>query len=295
VNFQTYGFYQIGNITPFNQLAHFYAFTPKFTLTYDVDPQSSVYASASKGFRLGGPTPRPVPFGPTTVCAGDEANIGLTGNPLKFASDKLWTYELGSKNRLADDKLSIDAAGYYTDWKNIQQQIYLPTCGYYFTANVGNAEIYGGEIEVSYRPLTGLTLGITASYQHVAITSTDNPSTVAVGQRLIDVPYGTYTASAQYDFPINDEMTATARADYSRTGHSYGSYQVTNSNYYNPPYSILNVNFGIQTESYDISLYAKNLTDDRTIIQRPQLNTVVEGYTVRPLTVGVSAKVRLNP
>ena len=42
--------------------------------------------------------------------------------------------------------------------------------------------------------LRGLTLGLTASYQHAAITSTDNAATVAVGQRLIDVPYDTFTA-----------------------------------------------------------------------------------------------------
>ena len=32
-------------------------------------------------------------------------------------------------------------------------------------------------------------------------------------------------------------------------------------------------------------------SDDRTIIQRPEINTVIEGYTVRPLTVGLTVKV----
>jgi outer membrane receptor protein involved in Fe transport len=295
VNFTTYGFYQIGNFSPFNQLSHSYAFTPKFTMTYDVDAASNVYGSVSKGYRLGGPEPSPAPFGPTTVCAGDFSNLGITSDPLKFASDKLWTYELGSKNRLDDNKLSVNGSAYYTQWSNIQQQIYLPTCGYYVTLNVGDAEIYGGELEVSYRPLQGLTLGATASYQHAAITRTDNPSTVAVGQRLIDVPYQTFTGSVQYDYPLNGDMTLTARADYTWTGRSNGSYQLGNSDYYNPSYGVLNASVGIETETYDVSLYAKNLGDDRTIIQRPELNTVIEGYTVRPLTVGITAKVRFNP
>jgi outer membrane receptor protein involved in Fe transport len=295
VNFTTYGFYQIGNFSPFNQLSHSYAFTPKFTMTYDVDPSSNVYGSISKGYRLGGPEPSPAPFGPTTVCAGDFNNLGITSDPLKFASDKLWTYELGSKNRLDDNKLSVNGSAYYTQWDNIQQQIYLPTCGYYVTLNVGDAEIYGGELEVSYKPLPGLTLGATASYQHAAITRTDNASTVAVGQRLIDVPYQTFTGSVQYDYPLNSDMTLTARADYTKTGRSNGSYQLGNSDYYNPSYGVLNASVGIETETYDVSLYAKNLGDDRTIIQRPELNTVIEGYTVRLLTIGVTAKVRFNP
>jgi outer membrane receptor protein involved in Fe transport len=295
VNFSTYGFYQIGNFSPFNQMAHSYAFTPKFTLTYDVDPDSNIYGSISKGYRLGGPEPSPAPFGPTTVCNGDFTNLGITSDPLKFASDKLWTYELGSKNRLDDNKISIDGAGYYTQWNNIQQQVYLPTCGYYVTLNVGNAEIYGGELEVSYRPINGLTLGITAAYQHAAITSTDNSQTVAVGQRLIDVPYDSLTASVQYDYPLNSEMTLAVHADYDWTGRSNGSYQYGNSNYYNPSYGVLNASVGIETEAYDVSLYAKNLDDNRTIIQQPELNTVIEGYTMRPLTVGVTAKFRFNP
>jgi iron complex outermembrane receptor protein len=295
VNFTTYGFYQIGNFSPFNQLAHSYAFTPKFTLTYDVDQDSNVYGSISKGFRLGGPEPSPAPFGPTTVCNIDFTNLGIKSDPLKFASDKLWTYELGSKNRLDDNRLSINASGYYTQWDNIQQQVYLPTCGYYVTLNVGDAEIYGGELEASYRPLPDLTLGITAAYQHASITRTNNAQTVAVGQRLIDVPYQTLTVSAQYDYPLSSNMTVAFHTDYDWTGRSNGSYQIGNSDYYNPSYGVLNASVGLETESYDVSLYAKNLNDDRTIIQRPELNTVIEGYTVRPLTVGVSAKYRFNP
>jgi iron complex outermembrane recepter protein len=295
VNFSTYGFYQIGNFSPFNQQAHSYAFTPKFTMTYDVDQESNVYGSISKGYRLGGPEPSPAPFGPTTVCNGDFTNLGITTDPLKFASDKLWTYELGSKNRLDDNKISLNGAGYFTQWDNIQQQVYLPTCGYYVTLNVGDAQIYGGELEASYRPIDGLTLGLTASYQHASITRTNNAATVAVGQRLIDVPYDSLTASVQYDYPLAGDMTLAVHADYDWSGRSNGSYQVGNSNYYNPSYGVLNASIGVETEAYDVTLYAKNLGDDRTIIQRPELNTVVEGYTVRPLTVGISAKYRFNP
>jgi iron complex outermembrane receptor protein len=295
VNFSTYGFYQIGNFSPFNQLEHSYAFTPKFTLTYDVDPDTNVYGSISKGYRLGGPEPSPAPFGPTTVCNIDFTNLGIKSDPLKFASDKLWTYEVGSKSRLDDGKLSLDGAAYITEWNNIQQQIYLPTCGYYVTLNVGDAEIYGGELEASYRLLPNLTLGATASYQHASITSTNNPSTVAVGQRLIDVPYETATVSAEYDYPIGDDRSLSVHGDYEWQGRSNGSYIIGNSNYYNPPYGVLNASVGLETESYEVKLYAKNLANDETIIQRPTINTVVEGYTVRPLTVGVSAKFKFNP
>jgi len=289
-NFQTYGFYQIGNISPYNQLDRYYALTPKFSVDYDLTPNSSLYATAGKGFRLGGPT-GPVPFGPTTVCGGDEAAQGVTSQPKKFDSDKLWSYEIGTKNRLDDNRLSIDGALYYIDWNQIQQQIYLPTCGYYYTTNAGNAESYGAELEVHYRVMHGLTLGASGSAEHAVITSSNDPLTVAVGEKVLNTPDWTLTASAEYDWPVGDEAVAFVRSDYSWVGRSHGSYIRANSNFSNPQYDVLNASIGFRMPSYDVSLYAKNLSDDRTIIQRPEINTVIEGYTVRPLTVGLTVKV----
>lgn len=293
------GFYQIGNISPYYQTASFSAFTPKATLTYDVNRDSNVYTSAAKGFRLGGPT-GPIVFGPTSVCNGDFMAIGQTTQPTKFDSDSLWTYELGSKNRLDNNRISLDGAGFYTNWKNIQQQLYLPTCGYYFTKNIGDAEIYGAELEASARPFAGFTIEATGTIQRTAVTSSNAPKTAAVDARLIDVPAKTATASLAYDRPLGGDLTLTSRADFSWTGRSYGTYNYFNAatgapnpNYQNSPYGVLNFSVGLTAGRYDVSLYAKNLANDRTIIQRPEINTVVEAYTVRPRTIGLNAKLRL--
>jgi len=293
------GFYQIGNISPYYQSARFNAFTPKATLGYDVNSGSTVYTSAAKGFRLGGPT-GPIVFGPTSVCNSDFVNIGQTTQPTKFDSDSLWTYELGSKNRLWNNRIALDGATFYTNWKNIQQQIYLPTCGYYFTKNIGDAEIFGGEVQASARVMRGLTVETAATLQHATITSSNAPKTAAVGAHLIDVPYETLRASVAYDRPLQGDMSLTSRADFSWTGHSYGAYNYFNSaagapnpNYQNPAYSVLNLSAGITTPRYDVSLYAKNAANNHIIIQRPQINTVSEGYTVRPRTIGLNVKMRM--
>ncbi len=283
------GFYQIGNISPYYQTASYQAFTPKATLTFDAGPNSTLYASVGKGFRLGGPT-GPIVFGPGTVCAGDFANIGQTTQPTHFGSDSLWTYEFGTKNRVPSSGFMLDAAAFVTQWSNIQQQIYLPTCGYYFTSNIGDAKIYGAELEASFRPTPNLKFGVSASAEHAVVTNTFNPLSVAVGAHLIDVPNGTYTASASYSHPVGGDYTVGTRADYSWTGHSYGSYQVSNPDYYNPSYGVLNASVSVTASKYEVSLYAKNLNGDQKIIQTPEINTVVEGFTVRPRTIGVTAR-----
>ncbi len=283
------GFYQIGNISPYYQSASFEAFTPKATVTYDAAADTTVYASVGKGFRLGGPT-GPIVFGPGTVCAGDFANINQTVQPTHFGSDSLWTYELGSKGVADHNRITFNAAMFVTQWANIQQQIYLPTCGYYFTTNVGDAKIYGAELEASYRPINSLKFGLTAGAQHAVVTNTSNALDVPLGSRLIDVPDGTYTASVLYNRPMNGEFTLRTRADYAWTGHSYGSYQASNANYFNPSYGVLNASLTLAASKYEVALYAKNLNNDQKIIQTPQINTVVEGYTVRPRTIGVNAR-----
>jgi iron complex outermembrane receptor protein len=298
------GFYQWPNISPYNQEGTFSAVTPKAVLSYNLTPESNVYTSVAKGFRNGGPT-GPIPYGGFNggVCGPNLHTYGLNAGPTKFDSDSLWTYELGSKNRLDDNHLSIDAAVYATNWKNIQQSLYLPTCGYYFTANVGDAKIYGGEIEINYRPISHLTLAVTADVQHAYISSAANPSEATVGSWLIDVPDYNYTGSAAYLFPLAAGSSLVSRVDYTYSGSSYGSYQpldylnsppTTNPNYRNPGYGVLNASFGFTSKIWDVSLYAKNLANDRTIIQQPEVNTVFEAYTVRPRTVGLTLKLRFN-
>jgi outer membrane receptor protein involved in Fe transport len=294
------GFYQIGNLgyqtpgaapsAPYTQGASSSAFLPKATLYHDLSADSSVYASAAKGFRLGGPT-GPIVYGPTSVCNGDFQAIGQTSQPTHFASDSLWTYELGAKNEWLGRRLTLNVSGYYTDWTNIQQQIYLPTCGYYFTSNVGNARIYGGEVEATARLTRHLRLNFTASANDATITKTANPVDVAVGQHLIDVPDVTLTAGAVYSTQIRDDLRLTGIIDYAYTGHSYGTYQSANPNYNNPAYSVVNLSLGLTRGRYQVAVYAKNALGDRTIIQSPEINTVVEGYTVRPRTVGLTTKV----
>ncbi len=292
-HFQTYGFYQIGNISPYLQQESYYAFTPKVSLAYDLLPNSTIYASVAKGFRLGGPT-GPVPFGPTTVCATDEANLGVKSQPTKFDSDKLWSYELGTKNRFLGGALQIDGAVFFIDWSNIQQQIYLPTCGYYFTDNVGNAQSYGGEIEARYRVTEGLILSGSASIDHSTITSTNNPATVQVGERVLNTPDATFDGAITYTTGITESTDGFIRLDYDFTGESHGDYVSTNSNYLNPAYGVMNMALGAEYGRWEFSLYGKNITDNRTIIQRPEINTVFEGYTVRPLTIGFTLKCRIG-
>jgi iron complex outermembrane recepter protein len=216
--------------------------------------------------------------------------LGYNNAPLSYGSDQLWSYELGSKSLLFSKTLSIDADVYYINWQRIQQTIIIPICGGQFNANVGDAKAFGTELSVRYKPpvISGLTLSLNVGAEHAYITSTINSSTAAVGEDVLYTPKWTTSVVTDYGWRLTDAVGAFVRGDYEYIGESKGSFQVTSSQYIDPSYSVVNLNAGLKFGSFEVALFAKNLFDNKTILQSPQINSVIEGYTLRPVTVGIS-------
>jgi len=293
------GFFDFGGVgtegTPFDSSARFSTSTPKGTLTLDVSDDTSLYASAGKGFRLGGSTT------PNTnaSCVAGLATIGIYNSPTSYGPDQLWSYEFGTKNILFDKTLSVNADVYYITWKNLQQTITIPICGGALNANVGDAEAIGGELEVRYKPqfVRGLTLSANAGGEHAYITSSANTVTAQVGQDVLYTPDVTANVTANYTWILTDATSAFVVADYEYTGKSYGSFQVStaaapNPSYIDPAYSVVNLNLGVNLGAFQVSLFAKNLLNNTTILQSPTINGITEGYTLRPRTIGVALQAK---
>ncbi len=280
------GFYGLGTPTPFSSHSLAHAPTPKFSLTYDIDKDSTVYGAISKGFRLGGATGD----NPPSLCASDYTRLGITSPPDSYKPDSLWSYEAGVKSRLAERTLSVDADVYYIDWSNIQEQISLPTCGFGLIENVGNAKSYGAEMQIAYKPpfIHGLTVGLNAGINKSTLTSSVADSPATVGQSVLFAPAWSLSTNVEYRRELAEGAIGFIRADYEFTGHSHGSFETADPNYLNPAYGVMNGSLGLEMGSIKASLYAKNLLNDRTILQRPSDAEVTEGYTVRPLTVGIT-------
>jgi outer membrane receptor protein involved in Fe transport len=277
---------------PYTQSTDFSTSTPKVTVTYDVTSLSSLYATAGKGFRLGGATT------PNTnaACIAGLKELGYSNVPTSYGPDSLWSYEFGSKSLAFEKTLSINADVYLIDWKSIQQSIVIPICGGQFNTNVGDARAVGGEIEARYKPpvLSGLVLGLNLGAEHAYITSTVNATAFAVGDHVLYTPEYTATVLADYSWHLTDAVGAFVRGDYEYTGKSYGAFspQANQPFYIDPSYSVVNLNAGITWGKVELSAFAKNLTDNQTILQSPQINGVTEGYTLRPRTIGLSLQAK---
>ncbi len=260
--------------------------TPKVALSWQPDRDDLVYMSASKGFRPGGPN---VAVG--AICGGSLTPLGLSDVPEKYASDSLWSYEIGSKNTLLEHTLQINASLFYVDWKDIQQNVYLPTCGEQFTANLGKARSEGGDIEVLYRPVEALTLDLTAAYTDARLTKTScagaltfdgtncvGGQTVAKpiaseGNALLGAPWS-LTGSAEYHFPAWAGRMPYLRIDYQHQTAQKSLLQGQDSRnaLYDPTLpglpivNNLSARAGLRFNGVDISVYGNNLTNSHPLM-----------------------------
>ena len=262
---------------------HYHKATPKVAVSWDVAPGKTVFATAAEGFRLGGAN-REIPL---SICGEELLNTyHLTASPGTFDSDSLWSYELGSKTGFLDNRVYVGASAFWVKWKNIQQDIQL-SCTFDFEGNFGRATSKGVEIELRARPTQDLTLGLFGGYTRATFDG-DVPSiNVTSGAELIGVPKYNGAINAEYRFLGRGATSPFVRAAMRWVGPSRGSYDPANPDYSRPGYHIVDASIGFDMDSWQVSLYAKNLLNDQTVIQRPFVQFLTEALRPRPRTIGL--------
>jgi outer membrane receptor protein involved in Fe transport len=267
--------------------------TPEFSATYDVNPNVTVYGTIDEGYRLGGFI---IPILPATytaanLCLQSVQQLGLAEPSLTYAPDHLWNYEAGTKTDFFDNHLTINFSGFYVNWSNVQQSLSL-SCGAIYTTNFGEAESYGGEMEIRAKPATGLTLGLDAGYTHATLTKVNPGVGATVGEKLLNTPDWSATFRAEYAFPITDDIGGFVRGDWDWIGRSHGTFTPTDPNFSHPVYNLLNASFGIAKDDYELSIYGKNILDSAKTIQVVTINDLESGYTPQPASFGAKFTIK---
>jgi iron complex outermembrane receptor protein len=264
--------------------------SPRLVLTYHPIDDTTLYATAARGYRPGGPN------------VGLPTGIGCTLNnaysPL-YEPDTVWNYELGAKTEFLDRKLSVDLAAYRIDWKNVQQAITDPGCGYLFVANVGSAESKGVEAEINFKPIESLLLSASGSYDHAYFTSIDaaflGATQAQPGEEVPSVPREKFNVGGEYTTPVILDHTGYLRLDWSHLSSVAAGF---NYNAVRPAYGALEAALGVRTEHYDVSLYGHNLTNSNGVLEILEGSTDSFGNTFAtristpPRTVGIDLKMK---
>jgi iron complex outermembrane recepter protein len=124
----------------------FKKFTPKVGLDFRPNEDTMLYASWSRGYRSGGFSPR--------------AATAVTAN-VAYQPETIDSYEVGTKLNLFDRRLQFNVAGFYSDYKNLQQNTTIPggpTGNQTITSNVGSAKIKGVEVDFTAKIADGFRL-----------------------------------------------------------------------------------------------------------------------------------------
>jgi outer membrane receptor protein involved in Fe transport len=263
-------------------------FNPRFNLDYKLAPTVSVYATASKGFRLGGVNPALVPAGPGETCT--YQSVFQQG----FAPDTLWNYELGAKTQTSDHRLTFNADGYRIDWNNIQQAI-NSTCGS-FVGNFGNARIYGAEGEANFRVTDAFTLSASGSYTDARFTSFNkgyaDSVNISVNQQLVNTPVLQGDLSGEYRVDLGDDRSVRARVDVQYTGSTPTSYTYTAPIYTRPATTNVNVALTGRIAKTELELFVRNIANTYQIVDilPARSRNYAENQVAPPRTIGVTVR-----
>jgi iron complex outermembrane receptor protein len=267
--------------------------TPKVSLSYDLNKSLLLYATLAQGFRPGGgtgPVPTSGPLSCETELQTEYGSTGFVSGPISFKSDNVWSYELGEKLRALDNRVTINAAAYYERWNGVQQTNALSPCGYVYTANAGDAHVYGGELEIKAVVVRDLIVSASTSYSHAALVSSQLiDAGFDPGTPIQQVPHWTTSASIAYRHSLTDKLAFTARADNTYTGSRTDETYSINTL---PSYDLTNFRTGLEGERWTAVLFVNNLADKRALlndvtydaVNLPTYNRVAVS---QPRTVGV--------
>jgi len=218
----------------------------------------NTYAKYVRGYKSGGYNTRSV--------TNEEFSDG-------FDPEYVDEYEVGAKNRFFDNRLHLDVAFFYYDYKDIQVNLLVPNSGVNTNVfNAGKAKLYGGELDVTAVLADGLLANLSYGYISADYKKVEDQTTGANIQNEFifpNAPKNSLTGGLDYTFPpllsfgtlsgnVNatwvDERSTTARKEAVEIGSYIEHYYLLNASL-----TLAGVSMGPGTMQF--SVWGKNLTD----------------------------------
>lgn len=234
------------------------ASTPKVSLTYK--PGSVLwYATFSEGFKSG---------------AFTAANPGTPA----VDPESLKSYEVGGKADLFENRLRLNAAAYYYNWKNLQASGFQAggnNTG--FIINAPGADIHGIEASGAAALFPGFTLNASASWivgnykrfpNYAAVVIADGGNATAPldvsGHTVERAPRWTGNLSAEYTHAVGKDSAVVGRVSvYRNSGFFWTPANLQNDFDHQSGYSMLtaSLEYKLDADHWSVSAWGTNLTN----------------------------------
>ncbi len=271
---------------------------PSFLIStdYHVMPTTMAYASIAQGEKAGGVN-------------ASVPGVGETPNSLKVQPETATDYEIGVKGDLFERRLSFNLDAFLTDVSNYQATYVTVVNGsaVQLLTNVGRVRTQGFEAEATVRPVRGLTLTATGSYNDAYYASYPNGPCPAgtvgastcnlTGKPVAGAPRWIANLDAQYEHGLGAGLVGYGVVEYSYRSAYYGylddsPYSLTGN------YALINLRLGLHPEAsrWDLSLWGKNVTNQHYVPTYLNYGSLLPGVYVPffgdPATYGVTLRAR---
>jgi iron complex outermembrane receptor protein len=222
---------------------------------YQLTDDQLVYLSYSTGFQAGG-------F--RTLCFGNLSSA-CGGTP--FDPQTVGSFELGWKSDLADNTVRMNVATFYAMYDDIQQIVINDAFGFPID-NIGDVDVYGLELELTWSPIADLNVFAQAGFQKSNFGSVDPAS-----------PPGGLNGQAPPtdELPSNPQWQGKIGFDYSiplenSLAFFYGLDLFHSDDYYTESRNLVKIDdytrlngflgLGADDRQWQVALSAKNITDE---------------------------------
>lgn len=262
--------------------------SPTIGVQYDLSDDAMIYVSASRGFRSGGWNVEPI----TSFLINSFKLV-------RFDSESVWSYEAGLKTSWWDDRVILNAAAFYIDYKDIQvaTRVELPppfAPGVFASLidNAAEATSTGAEVELRAQLSENISLGGMLGVVDTEYDRYFEPVTLLnfAGKELNGAPDMTLGLFGEVFVPMGDLGSMLLRADYRHVG-SFFTERTNDPRQEIPEVDIVNgrLRYLSPGEQFEVALFANNLFDEDIIVARTS-NVSGSVQTVtrdRPRVVGI--------
>jgi iron complex outermembrane receptor protein len=254
---------------PTSLTASFSDWLPRLIVNYKPQDDWTLYASWARGVLPG-------QFNQSYISANAaerrDIEAVFPGIAEIVQSERVDSYEVGSKQQLFDGRVQYTLAGYYMKWSNIKAgaAYTTPSTGRVITGLItpGNATLKGIEWDGTVAVTDEFDFNVRGAWQIGKYTRFIQPFLAQLtsnvtrfdGNRLPRVPKWSGSATANYQDRLVADWDWFTRVDASYTGKAWDS--EANIVQFND-YWRVNARLGVETEGFRIETYAKNLFNDR--------------------------------
>ncbi|QTD57452.1 TonB-dependent receptor [Parasphingorhabdus cellanae] len=276
------GFLALGE--PFVGEEDFDAWTGRASISWQPTPENNVYLTYSRGFKSGG------------------FNPGSTATSQTFGSEFIDSYELGSKNEFFDRRLTVNAAIFRYDYKNlIFGQI---VGGLAENTNIPSSRVQGLELEAFATPVPNLrleaALGLLDTEIRSDFMSEDASRGFAPfqlqGNTLPNAPKRTLKLAAEYTIEVGSDWTIRPRADfYSQTSFNSREFNTAADRVDGWEQFDLSLQLARQDRDLSITAFVKNVLNQDSItffeVNSELVGSFRSAFLLDPRIFGVSLRV----